>query len=91
MTGTQWRAEFFGKRALLKGQVRQATVKVTSAVAKGLTMDKQSFELLMGPLADLISKQKPQDPQLSTAKTKASSPKRKKYARLSARRSAAWN
>jgi len=49
-------AHHFGEGALLnKAETRQATVTVTSPVAKALAMDRESFELLLGPLQDLIA------------------------------------
>jgi hypothetical protein len=45
--------QLFGEKALQSGDPRQATVTVTSAVAKTLVVDKISFEMLIGPLADL--------------------------------------
>jgi hypothetical protein len=47
--------KFFGERALLKNEPRAATVKVSSACAKALALDRESFELLLGPLEEIIS------------------------------------
>jgi len=47
-------AEFFGERALLKHEPRAATVSVTSESAKVLALDRESFQLLLGPLQDII-------------------------------------
>jgi len=44
---------FFGERALTTGDPRKATVKVVSPSAVTLTVDKQSFEMLLGPLCEL--------------------------------------
>jgi len=45
---------FFGERALLNNERRAATVAVTSEVAKALALDRDSFDLLLGPLEDII-------------------------------------
>merc|ERR1719161_934445 len=50
-TGT---TKFFGERALLKNEPRAATVKVSSKSAKALALDRESFEMLLGPLSDII-------------------------------------
>jgi len=44
---------FFGERALTTGDPRKATIKVVSPSAVTLTVDKQSFEMLLGPLSEL--------------------------------------
>mmetsp|Transcript_50261 Transcript_50261/g.90305 ORF Transcript_50261/g.90305 Transcript_50261/m.90305 type:complete len:816 (-) Transcript_50261:21-2468(-) len=45
---------FFGERALLKRELRVASVQVTSELAKCLMLDKPSFDFLMGPLKAII-------------------------------------
>jgi cGMP-dependent protein kinase len=52
-TGT---AQFFGERALLDNEGRAATVTVVSETAKALALDRESFNLLLGPLADIIKR-----------------------------------
>lgn len=49
----------FGERALLNNEPRSATVKVTSKTATALVLDRQSFDMLLGPLAEL--KKRPKD------------------------------
>lgn len=44
----------FGEKALLDNERRTATLKVTSAAAKVLALDRESFNLLLGPLEELI-------------------------------------
>jgi CRP-like cAMP-binding protein len=46
--------EFFGEKALLSDEPRSATVTVTSEKVIALALDKESFDLLLGPLADLL-------------------------------------
>uniref|UniRef100_A0A7S2CR63 cGMP-dependent protein kinase n=2 Tax=Alexandrium andersonii TaxID=327968 RepID=A0A7S2CR63_9DINO len=48
------KAPFFGEMALLNDEPRTATVKVVSSVAKVLVLDRESFDMLLGPLEDLI-------------------------------------
>jgi len=47
---------YFGELAMLKDEPRAATVKVTSDTAKVLSLDRRSFERLLGPLRDLLLK-----------------------------------
>jgi len=49
-------AQFFGERALMNSEPRAATVSVTSSTAKALALDRDSFNLLLGPLEDLIKR-----------------------------------
>jgi len=49
-------AQFFGERALLNKEPRAATVTVTSDTAKALVLDRESFNLLLGPLEDIIKR-----------------------------------
>eukprot|EP00929_Paragymnodinium_shiwhaense_P115329 TRINITY_DN840_c0_g2_i3.p1 TRINITY_DN840_c0_g2~~TRINITY_DN840_c0_g2_i3.p1 ORF type:complete len:799 (-),score=304.25 TRINITY_DN840_c0_g2_i3:407-2803(-) len=49
-------ARFFGERSLLNGDPRAATVKVTSETAKALALDRDSFNMLLGPLEDIIKR-----------------------------------
>jgi CRP-like cAMP-binding protein len=47
-------SQIFGEKALLENDVRQATVKVISDTAKMLVLDRDSFNMLLGPLKDII-------------------------------------
>ncbi|CAE7018990.1 for [Symbiodinium sp. CCMP2456] len=47
-------AQFFGEKALLENENRTATVAVKSSSAKCLVLDRESFDLLLGPLKDII-------------------------------------
>jgi len=43
----------FGAQALLGTDSRECTIKVISDAAKALTLDRESFDMLVGPLAEL--------------------------------------
>ena len=47
--------QYFGEGALLGNEVRCATVVVSSDTAKALLLDRDSFELLLGPLKDIMA------------------------------------
>lgn len=47
----------FGERALLNSEPRAATVTVVSDAAKALALDRDSFNMLLGPLEDIIRRQ----------------------------------
>eukprot|EP00928_Gymnodinium_smaydae_P087980 TRINITY_DN72141_c0_g1_i1.p1 TRINITY_DN72141_c0_g1~~TRINITY_DN72141_c0_g1_i1.p1 ORF type:complete len:782 (+),score=154.34 TRINITY_DN72141_c0_g1_i1:86-2431(+) len=49
-------AKVFGERALLKGEPRAATLMVSSSTAKALVLDRESFNMILGPLEDIISR-----------------------------------
>jgi len=51
-------AQYFGEQALLKEDRRAATVKVTSETAKTLVLDRDAFNMLLGPLSDLMERAK---------------------------------
>jgi len=53
LTATKDSAQFFGEAALLSNEPRGATIKVTSASATTLAVDKASFDMLLGPLEEL--------------------------------------
>lgn len=53
LTASPDKASFFGEKALLNNEPRTATLQVTSDSAKALTLDRQSFDMLLGPLEDL--------------------------------------
>jgi len=47
-------SQYFGEGALLDNETRQATVQVTSDIAKALVLDRDAFQILLGPLKDII-------------------------------------
>jgi len=49
------RVKYFGESALLKNEVRAATVKVVSEDAKALVIDRETFDSVLRPLNDIIS------------------------------------
>jgi CRP-like cAMP-binding protein len=49
-------AQFFGERALMTSEPRAATVQVSSSTAKALALDRDSFQMLLGPLEELIKR-----------------------------------
>jgi len=49
------KAQYFGEKALLENDVRGATVMVVSKTAKCLVLDRDSFDMLLGPLKDIIA------------------------------------
>ncbi|MES1913327.1 MAG: hypothetical protein MHM6MM_005518 [Cercozoa sp. M6MM] len=48
--------DFFGERALLTNETRAATVTVTSERLNCLSLDRQAFAVLLGPLQDLLQR-----------------------------------
>jgi len=48
--------DYFGELALLKNQPRAASVIVGSGMAKVLSLDRQSFTKMLGPLQHILSK-----------------------------------
>eukprot|EP00913_Durusdinium_trenchii_P015958 g14996.t1 len=53
LRATPEKASFFGERALLNNEPRNATLQVLSETAKTLTVDRQSFDMILGPLEEL--------------------------------------
>jgi len=53
LSATTSKAQYFGERALLNKEKRQATIKVLSDTAKTLALDRKSFDMLLGPLESL--------------------------------------
>merc|ERR1712151_622788 len=58
LTATASNACIFGERALLSGEPRAASINVLSDCAKALTIDKVSFDMLIGPLNEIIKRGK---------------------------------
>jgi len=58
LAATKTQAQYFGEKALETSEPRAATVQVISAEAKALWVDKESFEMLLGSLADLAKRGK---------------------------------
>jgi len=50
--------QYFGEKALLENDTRAATVQVTSKTAKCLVLDRDSFDMLLGPLKEIIEADK---------------------------------
>mmetsp|Transcript_23229 Transcript_23229/g.53454 ORF Transcript_23229/g.53454 Transcript_23229/m.53454 type:complete len:815 (+) Transcript_23229:67-2511(+) len=47
-------AQYFGEQALLSNEPRAATVSVSSSTAKVLALERDAFDLLLGPLQDIM-------------------------------------
>ncbi|CAD7940432.1 unnamed protein product [Amoebophrya sp. A120] len=54
LSATQENCPYFGEQALIKDDVRNATVTVDSATAVILSIDRTTFENLLGPLKELM-------------------------------------
>lgn len=50
------RGNYFGERALLKSENRAANILVTSEDAKVLSLDRDTFTRLLGPLNDILNR-----------------------------------
>ena len=48
--------EYFGERALIKGEPRYANIEVTSELAKVISLDRASFKRLLGPIEPLLKR-----------------------------------
>lgn len=48
--------KFCGEKALLNNEPRAATIRVTSETAKALALDRDSFNMLLGPLQDIMNR-----------------------------------
>lgn len=55
LVGSEDKCQIFGERALMDNAPRGATITVVSETARTLTMDRESFTMLLGPLGDLKS------------------------------------
>lgn len=53
LTGTESTPVIFGEMALLNNEPRAATIKVVDGPATALTLDKQSWDMLLGPLDEI--------------------------------------
>lgn len=53
LAGSTQSPSIFGEMALLNNEPRTATVKVVSESAKALTLDRESFDMLLGPLEEI--------------------------------------
>lgn len=53
------RGDFFGEKALIGDEPRTATVTVTSSTVRVLALDHESFNMLLGPLAQLMEEALP--------------------------------
>ncbi|CAJ1426564.1 unnamed protein product [Effrenium voratum] len=61
LRATAEKAPYFGEKALENKEPRAATIKVTSTTAKTLWVDKETFEVLLGSLTELIKRGKDGD------------------------------
>ena len=48
--------DYFGERALIKGEPRYANIVVKSESAKVISLDRTSFKRLLGPIEDLLKR-----------------------------------
>ena len=48
--------DYFGERALLKGEPRYANIVVSSETAKVISLDRLSFNRLLGPIIDILKR-----------------------------------
>ena len=48
--------DYFGERALLKGEPRYANIIVVSDTAKVISLDRNSFNRLLGPIMDILKR-----------------------------------
>ena len=48
--------DYFGERALIKGERRYANIIVKSDIAKIISLDRTSFKRLLGPIEDLLKR-----------------------------------
>jgi len=81
MKATHDTCHFFGERALLNNEPRAATVAVVSETAKALVLDRDSFTMLLGPLADIIARGAPEKQARSSIKDDPSKAQMAKFTR----------
>ena len=48
--------DYFGERALLRGEPRYANIVVVSDIAKVISLDRLSFNRLLGPIMDILKR-----------------------------------
>ena len=48
--------EYFGERALIKGEPRYANIEVVSDIVKVISLDRNSFKRLLGPIEPLLKR-----------------------------------
>ena len=48
--------DYFGERALLRGEPRYANIVVSSETAKVISLDRRSFNRLLGPIMDILKR-----------------------------------
>ena len=48
--------DYFGERALIKGEPRYANIVVISDIAKVISLDRHSFNRLLGPIMDILKR-----------------------------------
>ena len=48
--------DYFGERALLKGEPRYANIVVSSDIAKVISLDRRSFKRLLGSITDILKR-----------------------------------
>ena len=48
--------DYFGERALIRGEPRYANIVVVSDTAKVISLDKPSFNRLLGPILDILKR-----------------------------------
>ena len=48
--------EYFGERALISGEPRAANIQVVSDVCKVVSLDRQSFNRLLGPIKNILKR-----------------------------------
>ena len=48
--------DYFGERSLIKGEPRYANIEVTSDICKVLSLDRNSFKRLLGPIEKILER-----------------------------------
>lgn len=60
------KGDYFGEIALLTSEPRKATVRATGSGATVLSVSKEDFSAVLGPIADLLKKHIDQYPQYAS-------------------------